>query len=188
MRLLVYGSQTFALTAAELAFHCGHEVLGFVDDYSKSANVIGSFDHISRTYAAESYGFILAVGYNDLRARWVAWERVRCAGYCLPSLVHPRAYVADTAQVGDGCMIMANATVDVRATLGDGVVVWPGACINHDSRIDKNSFVSPNAVVCGHARVGAHCFIGAGAAIADSRVVPDSSFIKMLSAYTSNKL
>jgi sugar O-acyltransferase (sialic acid O-acetyltransferase NeuD family) len=184
MRLLIYGAKDFARTAAALAGHCGHEVAGFIDDFERSSHALGDFEQVARTHSPADFGVLLAVGYNDLRGRWGAWQRVRAAGYRLPSLVHPRAYVADTARVGDGCMVMAGAIVDVRAALADGVVVWPGACINHDSVIGENTFVSPNAVVCGHARVGAHCFIGAGAAVADRRQVPDGSFVKMLSAYT----
>ncbi len=184
MRLLIYGSKTFARTAGELARHCGHEVVGYIDDFDSSSQALGNFEHVARTYSPADFGVVMAVGYSDLRGRWAAWNRVRAAGFRLHALVHPRAYVADTARVGDGCMVMAGSIVDVRAVLGEGVVVWPGACVNHDSVIGENTFVSPNAVVCGHARVGAHCFIGAGAAIADRREVPDRSFVKMLTTYT----
>lgn len=184
MRLLIYGAKDFAQTAAELARHCGHEVVGFIDDFVRSSHALGDFEQVTRTHSPAEFSVLLAVGYSDLPGRWRAWDRVRAAGFRLPSLVHPRAYVADSARVADGCMVMAGSIVDVRAALGQGVVVWPGACINHDSVIGENTFVSPNAVVCGHARVGAHCFIGAGAAIADRRTVPDSSFVKMLTGYT----
>jgi len=34
--LLIYGSESFARTAAELVRHCGHAVVGFLDDYEHS--------------------------------------------------------------------------------------------------------------------------------------------------------
>ena len=183
MRLLIYGAKDFAQTAAELAVHCGHAVAGFIDDFERSPRIVGSFDDVARTTSPMDAGIVLAVGYRDLAGRWTAWLRVRAAGFTLPALVHPRAYVADSARLGDGCMVMAGAIVDVRARLGDGVVLWPGACVNHDSVVGDNTFVSPNATICGHVRIGAHCFIGAGAAIADHRTVPDRSFVRMLTAY-----
>jgi sugar O-acyltransferase (sialic acid O-acetyltransferase NeuD family) len=183
MRLLIYGAKDFARTAAELATHCGHTVAGFIDDFERSPRVIGSFDETVRTTSPADSGIVLAVGYRDLAGRWTAWQRIRAAGFTLPSLVHPRAYVADSARVGEGCMVMAGAIVDVRVTLGDGVVVWPGACVNHDSVVGDNTFVSPNATICGHVQIGAHCFIGAGAAIADHRTVPERSFVRMLAMY-----
>lgn len=183
MRLLIYGSKEFAATVAELARHCGHEVSGMVDDYNIGTGVLGSFDAVTRTHPPSAYGIAMAIGYSNIPARWTAWERIRSAGYRAPALIHPRAYVADTAHVGEGVMVMAGAIVDVRAEIGDLVVLWPGACVNHDTKIGPNTFISPNATLCGFAHVGAHSFIGAGAVIVDHGQVPEASFIKMLSRY-----
>lgn len=183
MRLLIYGARSFAATATELAEDCGHDVVGCFDDFGAPGS-LGDFEHIRRIHQTNDTGVVLAIGYKDLPARWRAWTRVRSAGFAAPALVHPRAYVAASARVGDGCMVMAGSIVDIRVSLGEAVVVWPGACINHDSAIGSNSFVSPNATVCGGVRVGANCFIGAGAGIADGRQVPEGSFIKMLSVYS----
>lgn len=187
MRLLIYGSKEFAATVAELIQHCGHEVIGMVDDFSTSPGIVGTFDSVTRDFPACDYGFAVAIGYSNIPARWKAWERIRTAGYRAPALVHPRAYVAGSAIVGEGAMIMAGAIVDVRARLGELTVVWPGACINHDAIVGDNSFVSPNATVCGSAVIGRDSFLGAASAIADHVVVPPNSFIKMNSSYKVNR-
>ena len=184
MRLLIYGSREFAKTVAELIRHCGHEATGMVDDYNSGRGIVGTFQSIVSSHGPSEYGFALGIGYSNIPARWKIWQRLRAAGYCLPPLIHPRAYVADTANVGLGSMIMAGAIVDVRVRLGNAVVIWPGACINHDTTVGDNSFVSPNATICGSATVGEHSFIGAGAAIADHCEVPASSFVNMHMRYT----
>jgi sugar O-acyltransferase (sialic acid O-acetyltransferase NeuD family) len=184
MRLLIYGSKDFALTVAELIRHCGHEAAGMVDDYNVGPGILGNLDAVRQTHPPSEYGFAVAIGYSNIPARWKAWERIRAAGYRAPSLVHPRAYVADTARIGDGCMVMAGSIIDVRAELGDLVVVWPGVCVSHDTKIGDNTFISPNATLCGFVRVGRDSFIGAGAAIADHCEVPVSSFLKMQNRYT----
>ncbi|MBN8441192.1 MAG: hypothetical protein J0M28_05730 [Thauera sp.] len=187
MRLLIYGSKEFAATVAELAQHCGHAVIGMVDDFSGGAGIVGTFDAVTRDFPASDYGFAVAIGYSNIPARWAAWERIRAAGYRAPALRHPRAYVADSAVVGEGAMVMAGAVVDVRAQLGELTVVWPGACINHDVIVGENSFISPNATICGSAVIGRDSFIGAASAIADHVVVPPASFIKMNSSYKGNR-
>ncbi|MBV5308783.1 hypothetical protein [Chromatium okenii] len=186
MRLLIYGSKEFAATVAELARHCGHDVVGMVDDYSMGSNILGSFDVISHSHPPSQYGIAVAVGYKNLLARWSVWEKIKLIGYQSPILIHPRAYVADTAQIGEGAMVMAGAIVDVRVQLGALTVLWPGTCINHDTRVGANTFISPNATLCGFVNVGSHSFVGAGAVIADHCTVPDESFIKMLTRYTLN--
>lgn len=184
MRLLIYGSRDFAATVVELVRHSGHEVAGMVDDYSNGPGILGDLNTVIRSHPASEYGVALAIGYSNIEARWGAWEKIHAAGYHAPALIHPRAYVADTAQVGEGAMIMAGAIVDVRAEIGELSVLWPGACINHDTKIGLNTFVSPGANICGFVNIGPHSFIGAGATIADHCQVPERSFIKMHSSYS----
>ena len=184
MRLLVYGSRTFADTVADLARDCGHEVVGMVDDTSTGSSIVGTLEQAQAVFPPSGHGMVMGIGYNNLDARWAAWQRVRAAGWSSPSLVHPRAYVAASAVLSYGCLVMAGAIVDRQAKLGQAVVVWPGACINHDVSIGDNTFVSPNATLCGFVRVGAHSFIGAGAAVADNCVLAEHSFLKMNASYT----
>lgn len=184
MRLLIYGSKEFAATVAELVRHCGHEAAGMVDDYNSGPGILGNLDTVTRSHPPSEYGVAMAIGYSNLPARWAAWETIRSAGYRSPALIHPRAYVADTAQIGEGAMVMAGAIVDVRAEIGALTVLWPGACINHDTKIGLNTFISPNATLCGFVKIGSHSFIGAGAVIVDHCTVPEASFIKMLARHT----
>lgn len=184
MKLLIFGSREFAPTVSDLIRHCGHAPVGMIDDFNAGPGILGSFEAVRETHPPSDYGMALAIGYSNLDARWKAWQRIRAAGYRAPALVHPRAYVADNAQVGDGCMVMAGAIVDVRASLGELVVVWPGACVNHDARIGNNTFLSPNSTICGFSTIGANSFVGAGATVADHCDVPESSFIKMHSSHT----
>jgi len=184
MRLLLYGSRDFAATVGELARHCGHEVVGRVDDYDTGPEIIGPFDRVLESHPPADYGFALAIGYNNLPARWAAWQRLRAAGYRLPPLIHPRAYVADSAHISEGAMVMAGAIVDVRVSIDEAAVLWPAVCVNHDAYIGANTFLSPSVTVCGHARIGAHSFIGAGSIIVDHGAVPEASFLSMQTRYT----
>ena len=187
MHLLIYGSKEFAQTVTDLLHDCGHQAAGLVDDYATGPGIVGTFDTAIRRYPPSEFGFAVAIGYSNLPARRKVGQRIHAAGYRMLALVHPRAYVADTAHLGQGSMVMAGAIVDTRATIGELGVVWPGACINHDSIIGENTFVSPNAIVCGCSRIGADSFIGAGAAIRDHCELPAGSFVPMLQRYTGGR-
>ena len=166
-----------------MARDCGYKVAGFIDDLNQGPGIVGGFDDAVAKHA--DCGIVLGIGYNDLAARWRAWLRVRASGRTTPGLVHPRAYVASTATVSLGAVVMAGAIVDRSVTLGEAVVIWPGACINHDAVVGENCFVSPSATLCGFVRVGAHSFIGAGAVVVDHGFVPEASFIPMLKRYAT---
>ncbi len=184
MRILVYGSGDFGQVLRGLAEDCGHEFAGFIDDlHPGNAGVIGAFDAACRSHAPAAHAVALAVGYRHFAAREELFAKVRGAGYALPALVHPEAYVHRSAEVAAGAVVMARAIADRGARLGESCVLWPGANVSHDSSIGGNSFLSPGAVVCGFAKVGRNCFIGAGAVIADHCSVPDGAFVKAGSVF-----
>jgi sugar O-acyltransferase (sialic acid O-acetyltransferase NeuD family) len=178
MKVLLYGSKSFSDVLAELARDCGHEVAGKVDDINHGPSILGSLSDVSKSHCPGDYGIILAIGYNNLASRWDAWRRIREMGYECPKLIHPRAYVASSARVGDGTFVMAGAIVDTKANLGEASVLWPSSCVNHDAIIGDNCFLSPQTTICGFTRVGSHSFIGAGSVVVDSCEIPAGSFVK----------
>lgn len=184
-KVLVFGSQEFGGVIKALVAQCGYEFAGFIDDYNSGEEVLGGFDEVSRRYPPATHDLAIAVGYNNLLARWEVFQKVRRSGYVLPRLVHPQAYVHDLENVGEGSFVMAGAVVDVNARLGPLTVVWPGVVVNHDSGVAANTFLSPNCTVCGFVTIGEHCFVGAGTTIVDHVNVPRKSFLKAGSLYTA---
>lgn len=178
MKLLVYGSLEFGRVLRELVISCGHEFVGFIDDFHGGEAVVGTYAEASQRYPSDAYGIVIGIGYNNLAARLGIYRKVRSDGYSSPTLIHNQACVHQSATIGDGSIIMSGAIIDVFSILGDIVVMWPGAVVNHDSTIGSNTFISPNATICGFVRVGGNCFIGAGAVVVDHRVVPDETFVK----------
>jgi len=184
MKLLVYGSHEFAEVLADQARASGHEVAGFVDDFRCAPHVVGTFEQARARFSPRDVGFVLAIGYRHLQARWRIQQQLITLGYSLPPLVHPRAIVSPLARVGAGSVIMEAAVVSVAASVGEACVLWPGATLSHHSSLGCNVFLSPGAIVCGVAQVGSHTFIGAGAVIVDHQEVPEGAFVKAGSVFS----
>jgi sugar O-acyltransferase (sialic acid O-acetyltransferase NeuD family) len=187
VKILVYGSRMFGGVIRCLVEDCGHEFAGFIDDVYDGEGVLGSFEQVRLTHPPAEYGCVNAVGYSNLAARRAVTARIQQAGYAMPVLVHPRAYVSATSSVGSGTFVMAGALVDCRVTVDDSVVIWPGVCVSHDCRIGANTFLSPNCTICGDCQVGCDCFVGAGAVVVSHAVVPDESRIKALERYITRR-
>jgi sugar O-acyltransferase (sialic acid O-acetyltransferase NeuD family) len=183
MNVLVYGSRLFGGVVRRLVEDCGHEFAGFIDDTYHGPDILGPFDAVRMRCSPSDYACVNAVGYNDLSARRDVSARIRDAGYTMPVLVHPRAYVAANSSAGAGTFVMAGALVDCQVTLGECVVIWPGVCVSHDCTIGPNTFLSPNCTICGDCCVGADCFVGAGAVVVSHAAVPDRTRIKALERY-----
>lgn len=104
---------------------------------------------------------ILAIGDNRTRAKLARtlnpaiWQTV----------IHPRAYVHETAQIGKGSLICAGAAVQPDAVIGDHVIVNTGAVIEHDCRVGDFSHIGPTGCLGGGAAVQEGTFVGLGAKI-----------------------
>jgi sugar O-acyltransferase (sialic acid O-acetyltransferase NeuD family) len=183
MKILVFGSQLFGVVIRSLVEDCGHEFAGFIDDIHVGPEVLGGLEAVGRSHPPGDFACVNAVGYKNLGARRLVSDRMRSAGYAVPALVHPRAYVAATATVGSGALVMATASIDHRVTIGEDAVIWPSATVSHDTAIGGNTFLSPAAVICGDCRVGRDCFVGAGAVVVSHVTVPDGTFVKALTRF-----
>ena len=178
MNILVYGSREFGRVVCNNLEACGHRFAGFVDDSQSDVATVGDYASARKGFSPETTGFVIAVGYKHLDARWRLFEKVVADGYRVPPLIHPRAYLHSSAVVADGVIVMATASIDQNVSIGALSVVWPGAVISHDSYVGQNCFISPGAVICGYAKIGIASFVGAGAIVVDHCSLPDHSFVK----------
>jgi sugar O-acyltransferase (sialic acid O-acetyltransferase NeuD family) len=185
-RILVYGSRDFGAIAKQILGDCKMNFAGFIDDYYKSPEIIGNWDFVKENCSIDEYQIVIAIGYSNLEKRKEACERVEQAGFCTVTLIHPHAYIASTAIVHKGSIIMAKAVVDMRAQIGAYSVVWPGTVVNHDVVIGANVFLSPNSTICGYVTIGDNSFVGAGAVITDHVCVNKGSFIKAGKVFSAN--
>lgn len=182
-KIIVYGSKDFARVIKHLVIQCGHIFIGFVDDYNIGEDIIGTYEFAKQEYPASNYEYVIAIGYNDLKARWSIFQKVIGDGFSVATLVHPQSNMDPSTHLGIGNMIMRGVTIDVNVEIGSLVVLWPGTVVNHDVTILNNNFISPNATICGFVNIGNNCFIGAGSVIVNNMSISNDAFIKAGSVY-----
>lgn len=177
----------FGKVIKNLVIQCGHEFIGYIDDYNAGGEVIGTYNQIKSKYSSEEYEIALAIGYNNLPARMDVANRIMQDEYTIATLVHPQAIIDPSVKIGNGCLLMRGAIIDVNVTLDNFVVVWPGVVINHDTYVGTNTFVSPNATICGFVNIGYNSFVGAAAVVINNTCVPNQTFIKAGKVYYTSK-
>lgn len=186
--ILVYGASVFGQVLRQLILDCGRPFAGFIDDWNKGAEILGTFSEVTARRPSDEYDVVLGIGYKHLAARRAVAARVRSLGYTLPVLIHPRSYVSATATLEQGGIVMATAVVDLSSAVGELCVLWPGAILNHHCVLKGNCFLSPGSIVCGNSHVGLDCFLGAGAIVTDHVTVPNESFLRAGRVYSSRSL
>lgn len=108
---------------------------------------------------------LVAVGDNARRMSLL--DQAVAAGFALPALVHPRAYVSRHAVVGAGSVVLAQAVINADARLGRGVIVNTGAVVEHDCDLGDGVHLSPGVHLGGRVTIGELTWVGIGAAVRD---------------------
>jgi len=121
--------------------------------------VVGASDDFLRA-ERESVEAFVAIGDAKTRLAWI--ERLRDAKFALATIVHPRAIVSSGASLGQACLIVAGAIVNIGARLDKGVIVNTGASVDHDCAIGAGAHICPGVRLGGDVKVGRGAWIGIG--------------------------
>ena len=77
--------------------------------------------------------------------KWV--EKLIEAGFQLPVLIHPTAYVSPLAKIEIGSIVCAKAVINTNAIIKKGCIISIGALVDHDSFIGEGSHINTGAIV-----------------------------------------
>lgn len=163
--LLIIGAGGHGRNVAEAAFLSGFwSKIDFLDDCYPQRSTSGNFSIVGDTSSLDrlgkSYdGIICAIGNNRVRRDFLTL----LAQLRLPitTVIHPRAFVSATADVGDGSAIMAGAVVGPHAKLGVGCILNANATADHD------------------ATMGHYSHLGAGVAITGTTVLKEGAWLQV---------
>lgn len=168
-QIIVIGAGGHGRSVAEALLLSGqYKVVGFLDDGVKPQTqiyqlpVLGPVDNLESHRSRVSLAAV-AIGNNSIRAQW--FDRLRAAGFALPPIVHPRAFVSPSASIGEGCTIMGGAVIGTEAWLGIGVVINSGAIVDHHCRVEDFGHLGTGACMAGGSVLGPGAWMQAGSAI-----------------------
>jgi acetyltransferase EpsM len=141
-------------------------VIGYVDPVKRDASRLGvpylgeDAAKVVADPALARASFVLGVGSTfQARVRREIVERCRLSPARWASVVHARAVVSPTAQLGPGSVVLAGAVVNAGAQVGAHSIVNSGAIVEYDSVLGAYVHAAPAAVVAARAYLGIGCRI-----------------------------
>jgi len=172
--LVIWGASGHAKVLAEFALDAGFRLVAIFDNSPAAGSPIpdvpihhGSegFLQWRAAYPEKSVWGIVAIGGSRGVDRLELLDLLRVNRVTPATLVHPRAFVARTARVAEGCQILANASVCADAHVGSACIVNTNASVDHESKLADGVHVAPGARIAGCVEVGRCAFVGVGAVI-----------------------
>lgn len=160
--LLILGAGQYGQVVRETAEAMGcFDKIDFLDDNSPLAlGNLADYEMLQQEYSCA----FVAMGNPQLRMQWL--DRLEQAGFELPVLIHPKAYISPSAVLGKGTVVEPMAVVNTGAVVEAGGLLCAGCVVNH------NAHVMPV------------CQIDCGAVVASNAIVPEGTKVPSSSAFT----
>lgn len=122
--------------------------------------ICGTRDVVEKFKNDPSVKFIFQMYRPDKIAERVEWRnRLRIPEDKWATFVHPLSYVASSAKVGYGSVILSSSTVNANANVGTHCTLQAGCTIGHDAEVGNNNFFATQSVI-GNCIVGDNNFFG----------------------------
>ena len=153
MEIYIFGAGGQALWAKEICILLGHEFV-IVDKEDEVRVLSGNIAH-----------YHVAIGDNHIREGVYSRIRKAKSGAKAVTLVHPQAYIAASASIADGCLVLAGAVVGPETRVSIGCSLWTNSVLEHHSVMGKFSSLAPGAITGGNVSIGQHAFLGLNSCI-----------------------
>ncbi len=127
------------------------------------------------------------VQVKQLKKRLDILQTFLSKGYTAPPIIHSKAIVSDTANIGLGVVILAGAIIQPGVKVGKGTIINSGSIVEHDCSIGEGVHVAPGAVILGQSIIGDCSMIGASSVTLPRSKIDDDSLIPALTRYPHKK-
>lgn len=174
-QFVLWGSAGHAKVLADLLGLQGVKVLALFDNNIQATSClpgvslfhgeVGFSQWLAQSKLSQTVGAAVAIGGARGQDRHILARKLLAAGLSLPSLIHPSAVVAVSAQHGAGCQILAQAVLAADTRLGEVCIINNSANVDHECQLGHGVHIAPGAVLCGCVTVGDYAMVGAGAVI-----------------------
>ncbi len=174
--MYVAGTGNFAAELIEFACAAGFEVLGLLEPIDPER--VGGQRHglpVRGLQRPPEAGARVAIGVGGDRAELA--DRLEAAGWRGATIVHPTAYVSQTARLEAGVVVGPMGVVGAHTEVGAHALLGRGVLVGHHAKVGIGCSLNPGANVAGLTSLGRGVTVGMSAVIANGLSVGDGAVI-----------
>ncbi|MDF1520674.1 MAG: NeuD/PglB/VioB family sugar acetyltransferase [Brevefilum sp.] len=172
-QILIYGAGGHGRSLVALIQKLGaYQIAGFLDDgYELGEEVYGLkiLGGADQLHDLADKGIRMAVngvgGIGDLQIRLSVFDKLSKAGFFCPTVIHPTAFIEESAALSDGVQVFPFAYVGTEVDVGFGTIINTGAIVSHNCQLGQYVNLSPGATLAGGAIVDEGALVGMRATV-----------------------
>ncbi len=186
MKIAIYGSGVLGVYCYKLImnlFNTDYKILGFIDDFRKPGEkvigddtILGNIDDLQQ-FSPDEVKLVLAIGYENLAARYSCYKGCKEKGFSFINLIHPDVIRYADLTIGEGNIILAGSVIDQNINIGNANYIDMGCIFSHDASIGDNNFFALGFNSAGFIKIGNSNFIGMKTAVTDHLTIGDNNYI-----------
>lgn len=175
-RVIIAVAGGFGRELAVYAQEAGYLVSGFLHDLAAHPRSLDGIELPGPVLGpAEDYdpreGELVAIGLGDVTPRRALAARLAARGARFATIVHPSAWVAPDAVLGEGTVLAPFAFVGRGARVGRCGLLNTHASVAHDGLVGDGCVLAPYATTNGWVTLGDDVFLGTHAVVTPRRSV-----------------
>lgn len=156
-----------------------YKIHAILDDAIKQTitkeSIIYSEINYIKNINVENYYFIIAIGDNEIRERFV--NKLNLMNVKYATIIHPSAIISGSSKINFGTVIMPNVVVNADTKIGSHTIINTSAVVEHDNKIGDYVHISPGAVLAGGVTVDNGTHLGSASTVIPGKKIGSKSKI-----------
>jgi sugar O-acyltransferase (sialic acid O-acetyltransferase NeuD family) len=159
------GGAKMCIDALEIS--TDYQVVGLLDDKVDIGDnvlkipVIGNLNCIKELIEINITSFVIAFGVLERRnKRFDLYTSLKELGCKFPNIIHPRAIVEKSVELGEGNVILAGANIGSSVKLGNLNYINNNSLVSHDCVLIDNIHIAPAAALASSIIIESHVLVG----------------------------
>ena len=189
-QVIIYGCGNGARTVKEtLSFHEDFQVVGFIADrekYDSEIQGLPVLDPYDPQELKKQNILYVALAITDTVKRLSIFKELEKSGFVVISAIHPRAYISQSAQIGNGNHVKAGALIDTNTIVGCACIIDNNVTVAHDNVIEDGVHLAPGVTLGSSIKVGRNSIIGIGSSISTGINIGEYCIVSVGSSVTTD--
>jgi acetyltransferase EpsM len=163
-----------AITGANRRGKSCAQVYGFLNDKIKKGDEIAGYPVLGdlsevQVFIKEGYKFIYTIYRIDGQEERIGlFEKLNIPLNSLYTFIHPLAYIAPSARIGQGVVIMPQVSISSEAVIGDCCLLMVNSSVGHNTRLAAHCHLAAQSCLSSHVVLEEGVHIGLNATVREN--------------------